>query len=145
MKPWIENFVKENSLSDTVHLPGRFPIEMMSGFFGKAELMLVSLNDENVFNLTLPAKVQAYMAASKPILGMLAGEGARTISDAGCGWTVEPGSPESLAELVKKLSDGPSQLLEQAGKRGREYYERNFSFSRCMEILDKTISSANTV
>ncbi|MBQ9474843.1 MAG: glycosyltransferase family 4 protein [Bacteroidales bacterium] len=139
MKPWIEDFVKNNKLEDTVHLPGRFPIQMMSVFFARADLMLVSLNDETIFNLTLPAKVQAYMASSKPIVGFLAGEGADIITDAGCGWTVDPGNPEDFARLVKELSQAPAQTLAEAGKKGRDYYERHFTMSRCMEILDRTI------
>jgi glycosyltransferase involved in cell wall biosynthesis len=60
-KAWMENFVVEHQLQDTVHLVGRFPIEMMSSFFEQADVMLVSLADKLAFNLVLPAKVQAYM------------------------------------------------------------------------------------
>ena len=41
--------------------------------------MLVTLKDELIFNVTVPAKLQAYMAAGKPVLAMLNGEGAEIV------------------------------------------------------------------
>ncbi len=66
--------------------------------------MLVSLNDDPVFNLVLPAKVQAYLAAGKPILGMLCGEGSEVIAEARCGWSVPSGEVSAMAERVVELS-----------------------------------------
>lgn len=75
---WVEEFVENNQLHDTVHLLGRFPLETMPAFFKQADVMLVTLKDELIFNVTVPAKLQAYMAAGKPILAMLNGEGLKS-------------------------------------------------------------------
>lgn len=50
----------------------------MPAFFKQADVMLVTLKDELIFNVTVPAKLQAYMAAGKPILAMLNGEGLKS-------------------------------------------------------------------
>jgi glycosyltransferase involved in cell wall biosynthesis len=78
----------------------------MPSFFQKADVMLVSLKDEPVFALTVPAKVQAYMASGKIILGALNGEGNSLINESKCGFAVAAGDYVSLGQkaiLLKGL------------------------------------------
>lgn len=138
-KLWMDEYVKDHQLEDTVHLLGRYPIEAMASFFKKADVMLVALNDELVFNLTLPAKVQAYMAAGKPILASLCGEGVDIINDANCGWSVSSNDYMGLASLVTEMAKMDRGLLDEFGKNARLYYEQNFTREKCMGILDETI------
>lgn len=70
-KAWVDDFIQKNSLADTVFTLGRYPLEMMPSFFSKADVMLLSLKSETIFNLTVPAKLQTYMASGKPILAMI--------------------------------------------------------------------------
>lgn len=138
-KPWMDEYVKEHQLEDTVHLLGRYPVETMSAFFKKADVMLVSLNDVLVFNLTLPAKVQAYMAAGKPILACLCGEGADIVKDANCGWTVESNDFKGLAKKVYEISKLDRKVLSDLGENARNYYEKEFTRDRCMTILENAL------
>ena len=137
-KPWMDEYVKEHHLEETVHLLGRYPIETMGTFFKKADVMLVALNDVIIFNMTLPAKVQAYMAAGKPILASLCGEGADIIKDANCGWSVPSNEYKELAAKVSKIAKMDKQELVALGNNARSYYEANFTREKCMNILDKT-------
>lgn len=139
-KAWMEEFVRERGLEETVHLPGRFPIKAMPQFFARASVMLVSLADEPVFNLVLPAKVQAYMAAGKPILGMLCGEGSAVIADARCGWSVASGDVAAMAERVVELSQMPEAELAAYGDRALAYYQAHFTKEKCMQILDDVLN-----
>lgn len=137
-KPWMDEYVKVHQLEDTVHLLGRYPIETMGAFFKKSNVMLVALNDALIFNLTLPAKVQAYMAAGKPILASLCGEGADIVKDANCGWSVPSNDYVELATLVSKIAKLDKSDLDTLGKNARIYYEQNFTREKCMSILDNT-------
>lgn len=137
-KPWMDEYVKEHHLEDTVHLLGRYPIETMGAFFKKADVMLVALNDVIIFNLTLPAKVQAYMAAGKPILASLCGEGADIVKDAKCGWSVPSNEYKELANTVSRIAEMDKQELATLGKNARNYYEANFTREKCMNILDES-------
>lgn len=137
-KPWMDEYVKDHHLEDTVHLLGRYPIETMGAFFKKADVMLVALNDVLIFNMVLPAKVQAYMAAGKPILASLCGEGADIIKDANCGWSVPSNEYKELAATVSRIAKKDKQELATLGKNARNYYEANFTREKCMNILDAT-------
>lgn len=138
-KCWVETFVEEHDLGATVHLLGRFPIQAMSSFFKKADVMLVSLTDNLVFNLTLPAKVQAYMSCAKPIMAMLNGEGQDIVEKSNCGWYVNADEPEKAAEMLLRVSRLSKDQLERVGKNGYEYYLKNFQKNVCIDTIDNAL------
>ena len=138
-KKQLEDFVLENELNKTVHFLGRFPIEAMRTFFTKSDVLLVSLKDELIFNLTVPAKLQAYLCTQKPILGMLNGEGASIINEANCGFSVNAGDSEGLAKEIIKLYEMDKQELHVLGQNGFKYFEENFTMTKCINNLESIL------
>ena len=138
---WVDEFMAKNELQDTVHLLGRFPLETMPTFFKQADVMLVTLKDELIFNVTVPAKLQAYMATGKPILAMLNGEGAEIVQEAGCGYAVPAGDYEGLVREIKKMKDLEVQKRLALGKSGKIYCMENFSLENCMDRLCEILVS----
>lgn len=134
---WVQNYVKENELGDTVHTLGRFPSDTMLLFFEKADVMLVSLNDSPLFNMYAPAKISSYMAAGRPIIAALNGEGREVVEDAKCGWSVSAGDAKALADLVVELSKTDKTLLKEKGDNGLKYYNEYFEKERCLRNLDE--------
>ena len=137
--PYVKEFIQENNLQETVITVGRFPIEAMASFFAKADVMLVSLKDDKIYNLTVPAKVQAYMSASKPIIAMLNGEGAEIIEEAKCGLTVSAGSSSDLASTIIKIAALPSSELTKLGENSRTYFNKNFTLKSCIDNLERIL------
>lgn len=133
---WVRSFVKDNDLDDTVITLGRFPSETMPMFFEKADAMLVSLTDSPLFNMYSPAKIASYMTAERPIIAVLNGEGGEVIKAAECGWNVNAGDSDSLAELVIKLSNTDKHELIAKGRKGKEYYNNFFTKEKCLKKLD---------
>lgn len=134
---WVRSFVKEHSLDNTVLTLGRFPSETMPQFFEKADVMLVSLTDSPLFNMYSPAKIASYMAAGRPIIAVLNGEGAEVIKTAECGWNIKAGNADELAKLVVTLSEMNKSELKEKGRKGREYYDNFFTKKMCLKKLDK--------
>lgn len=135
-KTQLESFVFENDLKRTVHFMGRFPIDAMKTFFDQADVLLVSLKDELIFNVTVPAKLQAYLCTRKPILGMLNGEGAAIINEANCGLSAKAGDSKGLAEKILQLYEMSVEERNSLGKNGFEYYEQNFTMNKCIDNLE---------
>lgn len=134
-RQYVEEFIKQQSLEDTVHLFGRYPIETMPLFFEKADVLLVTLKDSQIFNLTVPAKIQAYMNAGKPIAAMMNGEGPSLIAEAQCGYSVPSGDTEAMAELIKEMRGLGAERLNKLGKSGREFCKSHFDFDINMETI----------
>nr|WP_321540948.1 glycosyltransferase family 4 protein [Halopseudomonas pelagia] len=125
---------------DNLLLPGRFPIEAMPLIFARAGALLVSLKDEAIFAQTIPSKIQAYLAAGRPIIASLRGEGAHVVIEAGAGRACEPEDPSALAALIYTMKNLPAAELQAMGEAGKAYFYENFEMSsqvtRLVEILD---------
>ena len=142
-KKWIDEFCIQNNLLDTVLCFGRFPIASMPSFFNKADIMLVSLMNKQIFNLTLPAKIQAYMVAGKPIIGMMNGEGSTIIKQAKCGFCVAAGDYIGLANQIKEASLLNSVELSILGLNGKNFANENFDRNTLLDNLYSIISKKN--
>lgn len=139
---WVRGFVKENGLEETVYTLGRFPAETMPWFFNQADVMLVTLSDDPLFKLYAPAKISSYMAAGKPIVAVLNGEGAEVIRDAGCGWTLAAGDAEGFAKLAIVLSREDASELAAKGANAAKYYNEHFVKEKCLKKLDDLMGIA---
>jgi glycosyltransferase involved in cell wall biosynthesis len=106
---------------------GSYPLETMPQFLGQADAALVSLKREPIFALTIPAKIQSYLACGRPIVAMLEGEGARVIAEAGAGLTGPAEDPETLASNVMRLYRMSADERARLGRAGRDYYGREFA------------------
>lgn len=141
-RPTVEQYIKNNRLEGTVHLLGRYPIETMPQFFARADVMLVSLADKPNLNMTLPAKVQAYMSNSKPIIAMMNGEGQHIITEAQCGRCVDANDVRGLAETARQMKATDKEELLQMGRNGKKYYDNHFTQSICMEEIRQCMQNA---
>lgn len=134
-KNWVDAFCLKNELQNTVFCMGRFPLKSMPSFFNKADIMLISLKNDPILNITLPAKIQAYMASSKPIIGMMNGDGAYTIQQANCGCCVNASDFKSLAEKIILLSKKDKSELKILGLNGQLYANKYYNKLKLMDKL----------
>lgn len=138
-KQYVEDLKEKYSL-DNIFLLGRYPIEAMSCFFSKADVLFLSLKDEPIFSLTVPAKLQAYMASGKPIVAMINGEGADLVKEADCGWSVPAGDYEGLAKLLLSISKESCNILNQKGLNGKKFSEEHFDFQKSIDSLEEILN-----
>ena len=134
--PTVKEQIERRGLSARVHLLGRFPLERMPSFFAGADALLVSLKADPTFASTIPGKVQSYLAAGVPLLGMLDGEGARVIEESGAGLTAPAGDGGALAEQVLALSQKSPAERAEMGARGRAYCAREFDRKVLIDRLE---------
>lgn len=138
---WMRQQAQQLGL-DNLHLPGRFPVETMPGFMQQASALLVTLADQEIFKATIPSKVQAYLAAGRPILACLNGEGAELVTAAGAGLAVPAEDGTALAEAILQLYRMPPQEREAMGERGRLYYAQHFAHDMLVDQLIMHLRSA---
>lgn len=139
---WVREQVELRGLSKIVFLIGERPLEEMPGYFARASLMLVTLRRDPIFSLTIPGKIQSYLACGRPVVAALDGEGARVIEESGAGLVAPAEDPAALAEAVEKLyrTSGPERDI--MGRRGRDYYRKHF---RREMLLDRLETLAETI
>ena len=141
MREWAEQEVQRRELGGTVQFLGQRPLEDMPAIYAEADALLVSLRDEPAFSEIVPGKMQSCLAAGKPILAMLNGEGADVVDRAQAGFSCPAGKAPELARLVKKLVALPAGARKQLGMNGRRYFEDNFARQRVLSRLEQLLAS----
>lgn len=116
---------------------GRRPLEEMPEFYAKADAMLVTLQADPVLSLTLPGKVQSYMAVGKPIIGAIDGETAEVIRRARCGYCGKADDVEGLTKNIELFMG--SNEKKQMGENARNFYETYFERHKFMDKLEEEL------
>jgi len=122
---WLEDAINRLGL-DNVKMTGRFLASEMPSILAQASALLVCLIKDPIMSQTVPSKVQAYLAAGKPIIAALDGEGARVVMEAGAGIACPAEDARALADAVIRMRDAPPEELEKMSRRGLSFYEKNF-------------------
>lgn len=117
---------------------GRKPLEDMPKYYSMADAMLVTMQKDPVLSLTLPGKVQTYMAAGKPIIGAIDGEASLVVADAECGICGAAEDAQALAANVRTFME-MDRL--QMGKNARAYYDEHFEKHLFIERIEKILDN----
>jgi glycosyltransferase involved in cell wall biosynthesis len=145
LRPWLAEQVQARGLASVVHIIGPYPPQQMPTFFALADLLLATLRRDDAFSLTVPSRIQAYLASGRPILAAIDGEGARIIEEAQAGLTCPPGDPARLADAVLRLYEAAPADREAMGLAGRRYFEREFDRDMLVARLDRWLREAQKV
>ncbi len=133
----IFEYSEEKNVTDNVHFTGRKPMESMSRYLAASDVALLILRDDTLFNITLPAKAQSYMACGIPMLGCIKGAGADVIKDADCGVCCENVDGQALADAALKLYNMSNEQREQLGRNAIEYSRKYFSKEKLLDRLEQ--------
>lgn len=125
-KSMAEKKVKELNIDNKVIFLGRKPVEEMPKYYNIADALLVTLGNDKLFTITVPAKIQSYMASGKPILGAISGEGNNVIKESNCGLACEAEDYKKLAELAQQMYMMTEKERKTLGKNGLRYFKKNF-------------------
>lgn len=129
-----EDLAKKYELNN-IKFYGYFDVSKMTEFYKLADAFLITMVDNEVVNSTLPAKVQSYMLAGKPIIGAINGEVKEVIKEAKCGLCCNSLDYKKFAELILEASQ--SSKLEEWSKNSYNYYLEHFEKDKCINDLVK--------
>lgn len=135
----VQQEVAKRGLDNCFHLLGRYPVADMPWFFARADALLVTLKKSPIFLLTIPSKLQSYLACGRPVVAALEGEGARVVAESGAGVVCEPEQAGELASRIMELYAMDATGREQMGKCGRSYYDSNFQRSKLITEAERLL------
>ena len=141
----LKDFVKEeivsNNLVENFILMGSAPAEDMPKYFACVDALLVSLKKSKIFSITIPGKLQSYLACGRPIIGSLDGVGAEIIREAKAGFTSNAEDPNDLAKQIIKLFNTQIHIRTQMGLNARKYFEIEFEREVLLDKLELILNS----
>lgn len=122
----LEQLIETEAVSKYFTFTGQVKVEEVSDYLKLNHFGYVSLENINPLNLTLPAKVQSYMASGIPIIACGSDEIINTVKKANCGYGCKLDNPSELANLIKEISHVNNEKLAELGYNGYKYCLENF-------------------
>jgi colanic acid biosynthesis glycosyl transferase WcaI len=120
----------------------RRPVSEIGNILSLADVLFVHLKKDTLFEITIPSKTQAYMAAGRPILIGVPGDATDLVTQANAGLPCEPENPQSIAGAVLKLHAMPRSELDVMGENGKRFYEQQLAFGIATTKFERIFNSA---
>lgn len=133
------NLARELCIQDKVIFHGKHPLSEMPKYYKLADACILTLANENFIGLTMPSKLQGYMAAGKPVIAAIDGAAQDVIKESNCGLCVNASDTYSLAEAMKDFMVNTDKYKE-CGKDGREYFKKYFTKEIFMNKLEMLLT-----
>lgn len=141
-REWLEQFIKDNGLNDSAVCVGKYPFAAMPAFYKQADAMLVTLRAGFPhLQAVVPARLQSYMSAGRPVLAMIGSGGAEIIEESNCGYAVPAGDSEAFVKVIKDRVLTDKTAFESMGNNGRQYYQDNYRLDLCIDHLERIIGA----
>lgn len=129
--------VRTEGLDSQFLFIGKKSPEEIPSLLAACDVAFVSFMDSPLFQMTIPAKLQSYMACGIPILAVAGGETASIIEKAGCGYHSEIGNAEACYTNIKKISLLSRTERSQLGRNGLEYSLCFFDKDKLMDQMEQ--------
>lgn len=134
----LEQKVKDCGVETEVTFVGRVSETEADRYVHFADCAYLSFKDNKIFNMTLPAKLQTYLACGTPILAAAGGESARLVGKNGIGFVCQPRLGD-LVHTAKQASAMSRQDREAMSAAAREYYEAHFTMDALVTELEEML------
>jgi len=132
----LQELVDQNSFKNIVFW-GRKPREEMYKYFRSSDFLIVSLVDKPIFSLTVPAKLQTYIAAGKPILAILNGDAADIVTKNNLGFSSKPNDTVEIQSVFLRAITSTPEEVKEFTKNSQYLTQTLFAKNRIItELLD---------
>ena len=130
----FKSVIQKFEVDDKFIMIPRQPAEKIPELLCSCDAAFLSFMDTELFEMTIPAKLQSYMACGMPILAAASGETKRIIEEAQCGVCSKIGDSESLADSIKSLMNADTMTMS---INSRDYFISHFEKKKLMDYIDK--------
>lgn len=129
--------VNKSNIADMFNFIPKQIATRIPEFLATSDAAFICLTDSPLFAMTIPAKLQSYMACGVPIIASADGEISKIIVEANAGMCSPAGDIESLADIIIEMSLLPGDKLKQIGINAKNYYDENFEKDKLLNMIDK--------
>ena len=132
----LSALVERESATDVVRIFPPVPRDAMDRIFDAADILVLHLNDDPLYDITIPSKTQHYLACGKPIVAGIAGDAAAILRDSGAASISAPEDVETMAASMIRIARMSGEERAVMGQRGLSHYRQHFAFG---QAIDKTM------
>jgi glycosyltransferase involved in cell wall biosynthesis len=136
-KETLIEMVRSNNLADMFNFIPKQTASRIPEFMAASDAAFLCFTDSPLFGMTIPAKLQSYMACGIPIIASADGETVQIIKESNAGLSSPAGNAQELSEIIIELSSRSNVELKQIGSNARTYYNKNFNKEQLLDRMDK--------
>ena len=141
--PDLQAMVEQRGLTN-VRFIERQPASNMPALYAWADALWLPLKDDPLFEMTIPAKTQSYLACARPIICSVPGDGAEVIRASGAGVVCPPEDALALEKAIRRLYTMPRDEREKMGESGRIAYQTHFQRKLIIDQYEQLFQSIIT-
>lgn len=131
-----KELIKENVREMFLLLGPKKP-EEIPNYLSSCEVAFLSFSDNSLFGMTIPAKLQSYMACGMPIIAAATGETKRIIEEAKAGIVCGIGDKEGIVEAIKKMMKQTETERRAIGQNAQDYALKEFDKNFLLKEIEK--------
>lgn len=134
-----DDFIKlvtESGIEDMFNFIDKQPATRIPELLAVCDAALITLTASPLFSMTIPAKLQSYLACGIPIIASADGETQDIIRDANAGVYSAAGDSAKLAEKIIIISSSTSYERQQMAQNAHGYYQTNYNKTNLMNKMD---------
>lgn len=135
-KAEMQKEVKKRNAEEYFHFINRQPPEKIPYLLAECDVAFLSFKNDNIFSMTIPAKLQSYLACGVPIIASADGETRRIIEESRSGICCEIGNEEKLAEGIIQMKMESDENMRRYGTNAKSYYDQNFCKEKFFAKID---------
>ncbi|MGE6611533.1 glycosyltransferase family 4 protein [Peribacillus sp. NPDC076916] len=136
-KETLVEMVKSNNVEDMFNFISKQPANRIPEFMAVSNAAFLCLTNNPLFAMTIPAKLQSYMACGIPIIASADGETSQIIKESNAGLSCPAGDIQKLSEIIIKISSKSSKELNEIGLNAKNYYDKNFNKEELLNKMDE--------
>lgn len=135
----------ENMNLKNVQFIPQKPLTEIGEIYSIADVLLLHLKNDPIFEITIPSKLQAYLYSGKPILAAIQGDAANLVAQSNSGLVCKPEDADELAKTMIQMSEMSEDDLKNMGNNGYNYYMNNLSYSSGTKQIAKVLQDVAKV
>ncbi|MEI8198950.1 MAG: glycosyltransferase family 4 protein [Eubacteriales bacterium] len=136
-KDTFTKLVKESGVEDIFNFIDKQPATRIPELLAASDAALITLTDSPLFSMTIPAKLQSYLACGIPIIASANGETKEIIRNANAGVYSPAGDADELAERILYITSKTSEEMHQLALNAQNYYKLHFGKKNLLNIMDE--------
>jgi glycosyltransferase involved in cell wall biosynthesis len=134
----LENMLRRHGTTK-VRFAGRIPMEKIMPLLEQAHALVLPLVGKGTVSKTIPAKLQAYLVAGRPIFAIMNGTVAKLVKENHLGQVADPSSISAIRDGFLSLASADPIELCSMGTTCREYVKKTFDRESTLESFLKMV------
>lgn len=135
-KDTLIEMVNSNGIDEMFNFIPKQPATKIPELMAACDSAFLCLTKSPLFAMTIPAKLQSYMACGIPIIASSEGETNQIIKESNSGLFSPAGDVQKLCENIIDLAFMSSKELKQLGINARSYYDKHFNKEELLNRMD---------